>query len=463
MATILREEQMEILLPNHIKTIIERIESAGHEAYAVGGCVRDSILDLIPHDWDVCTSALPEEVKHIFIQDRVVETGIKYGTVTVIIGEEKAEVTTFRTESSYSDRRRPELVGFVGDVEEDLSRRDFTINAIAYNKKRGLVDPFGGEDDIKRGLIRCVGDPKERFGEDALRIMRALRFASVYGYRLDGAAAREIRSQRHTLMEIAAERIGEELVKILCGNYCEQVLLDFPEVLTTVIPEIGPMVGFKQYNPHHEFDVWTHTVKSIAMVPPNRLLKLTMLFHDIGKPVSFTRDKKGVGHFYGHANVSERIAGEVLRRLKVDRKTIDTVLELVKHHGTPIESTDRSIKKWLNRLGEEKLRLLMHVRRADRLAKRAQLSDSHRAEIEEIDMCEEKIDDVISSGNCFALKDLAIDGKDLLELGFKPGPHMGKTLDHLLSKVMDGDLPNDRNLLMQHIESSNLLFKIGEE
>ncbi len=441
---------MKINLPAQVSMIISVLESNGYEAYAVGGCVRDSLLGLSPLDWDICTSALPSGIIRCFPDLKVVETGKAYGTVTLIVDNLSFEVTTFRTDGTYTDSRHPDEVVFVTNLKDDLARRDFTINAMAYNNKSGLVDYFEGRKDLEKGLIRCVGNPKERFSEDALRMMRALRFSAVYGLKIDDSTSDTIHAQKKKLTQIAAERIRVELNKLICGKHCKKVLLNFPDVIAVVLPEILPMVGFEQHNSHHQFDVWKHSVTSIEAIPPIESLRLAMLLHDIGKPHTFTRDQKGIGHFYGHAEVSERLAFKVLSRLKYDRGTTERILRLIKHHGTPVMPTDKNIKRWLNKLGEQELKLLLQVKRADRLGKGTVVSKSHKEELDDILKCEQKIDELIEQGACFNRKDLAVDGSDLIAMGMEPGPKVGEVLEELLKLVMDG-AENDRNTLLERV------------
>ncbi len=301
-----------IQIPPHAERILTLLNQAGYKAYVVGGCVRDALLSKTPKDWDICTSALPDEMERVFQGFRVVETGLKHGTLTVVLDGIPYEITTFRVDGAYTDHRHPDGVTFVTDVREDLARRDFTVNAMAYHPAEGLIDAFGGQEDLRRGVIRCVGQPEERFREDALRILRALRFASVYGFTIDEETAKAAHELKETLSLVAAERIRAELGKLLCGQGCGNILRAYRDILGQILPQLVPMFDFPQCTPHHRFDVWEHTVRSVENVPATEVLRFTMLLHDAGKPATFTRDEDGVGHFCGHAACSEKIAEAVM-------------------------------------------------------------------------------------------------------------------------------------------------------
>ena len=306
---------MRFELPAGAAFIIDRLNKHGHRAYVVGGCVRDCLLGIMPKDWDICTSALPEEMQRIFRDQHVVETGLKHGTLTVVIDHIPYEVTTFRVDGEYTDHRHPDEVRFVRDVREDLARRDFTVNAMAYHPEEGLVDAFGGQEDLAAGIIRCVGEAERRFDEDALRILRALRFASTYCFAIEEHTAAAVHSLKETLADVAAERIRVELAKLLCGKGAGDILRSYHDVMGQVIPQVRPMVGFEQHTPHHRYDVWEHTIRAVEAVPATEVLRLTMLLHDSGKPAAFTMDENGVGHAYGHQKISAEIADKVLTSL----------------------------------------------------------------------------------------------------------------------------------------------------
>lgn len=432
-------------LPAGALFLLSRLTARGHQAYVVGGCVRDSLLGYTPKDWDVCTSATPEEMKLAFAGLRVVETGLQHGTLTVVIDRVPYEVTTFRVDGTYTDHRHPDSVTFVRDVRDDLSRRDFTVNAMAYSPETGLVDAFGGQEDLRRRLIRCVGEPAARFQEDALRILRALRFASVYGFALDDGTARAIRMLYPTLQDVAAERIRVELDKLLCGPGAEDILRAYPEVITFLLPEMKPCVGFEQRTAYHRFDVWEHSVRAVACVPPAPVLRLTMLLHDSGKPACFTVDAAGIGHATGHPKVSRALAEQALTRLKYDNATRDRVLTLVACHDMPLDADPKLLTRRLHQLGEEALRQLIEVHRADNLAKGTAAPPAVEGWYHHV---LQALDNLLAQKPCFTLRDMAVRGNDLAALGFPPGPAMGACLNDLLEQVMCGDVPNERGALL---------------
>ena len=434
-------------LPLPVSDLITRLEQAGYSAYAVGGCVRDSLLSLEPHDWDLCTSALPEEMLEVFRGEHVAETGLRHGTLTVILNHVPYEITTFRTDGAYTDHRHPDSVSFVRDVAGDLARRDFTVNAMAWSDRTGLVDLFGGQEDLARGVIRCVGVPRERFREDALRILRALRFASVYDFSLDPETEAALRELAPTLENVAAERIREELFKLLCGPGVGRILRAFPDVLSVIIPDLRPMIGYDQRNHHHHFDLWEHTVQGVENIPPQPALRLTMLLHDTGKPSVCTLDDKGEAHYAGHQAASAEIADRVTADLRCDKATRERVILLVRHHDIPLRTEsgavnlDRSfLLHRLNRFGEEDLRALFLIHRADRIA------TGHSTREKEDSRLAERmaaLDALLAEQPCFTLKDLAVTGRDLQALGLK-GPALGDALQQLLEAVMDGRVPNEK-------------------
>ena len=432
-------------LPEGAARILGRLRERGHRAYAVGGCVRDSLLGLTPKDYDICTSATPEEMLDIFRGWHVAETGLKHGTLTVVWAHVPYEVTTFRVETGYSDHRHPDAVAFVGDVREDLARRDFTVNAMAWNPEEGLIDLFGGAEDLRAGIVRCVGEPAARFGEDALRILRALRFASVYGFRIEERTAAAARALKDTLAEIAPERIRAELEKLLCGAGVRQILMDYPEIVTGILPELAPMVGFQQLTPYHRYDVWEHTARTVEAAPPEPVLRWTMLLHDSGKPACFTVDERGVGHAYGHPKVSVEIADRALRFLRTDNATREHVTALVARHDQPLPPERKALTRLLNRLGEEDARRLIEVQRADNLGK----GTADPAEVEaKARTLREALDALLAEKPCFTLRDLAVGGSDLIGMGFPKGPVVGETLRALLERVIDGELANEKAALL---------------
>jgi len=447
-------KQMNINLPCEVKYIIQMLETSGHKAYAVGGCVRDSVLGKEPKDWDICTSALPEETKKCFEKSsgRIFETGLHHGTVSLLQNGKTFEITTFRTDGTYSDNRRPDTVNFIKDLKSDLSRRDFTINALAYHPKEGLIDYFGGTEDIKSKQIRCVGDADARFREDALRIMRALRFSSVLGFEIEKNTLEALVRNRKLLENIAAERIHVELDGLLVGKNVKNVLTLHYKVIEIIIPEIAALVGFDQKSRYHDLDVWSHTVKAVANVEgarDNRILKLTMLLHDIAKPECYT-EKEGAGHFYGHPQAGSEVARKILNRLKYDKKTIKTITKLVQYHDTEIKPSAKAVRRWLNKLGIEQMQMLISVKAADASAKSSERLMTQVKEIEEITRI---LDEVIKSGSCFSLKDLSVNGKDMIDCGISEGAEVGKALQQLLELVIDEKLPNEREALLHHVHT----------
>lgn len=421
--------------------IIKMMNDAGEKAYCVGGCVRDILMGKEPHDFDICTSALPEKTEEIFRDFPVIETGLKHGTVTVLVEGEPFEITTWRVDGKYSDNRRPESVAFTRSLEEDLKRRDFTMNAMAFDGNE-VIDPFGGKENLKNGIIRAVGDPNERFSEDALRILRALRFASRLGFAVEEKTAKAMKEKRGLLKNISKERIFSELKQILCGKEVTKTLLGFSDIIAEIIPEIEPMIGFEQHNEHHIYDVYTHTAVAVGSIEPTPVLRLTMLFHDIGKPQAYFFEN-GEGHFWGHPEASVEIARTVLNRLGSDNETKDTVLTLIKYHDDRFPPEKRSVKRMLSRIGEENFSLLMKVKRADTAAQSDFKKEEKYAQIEEISAMAKKIEE---EKECFSLSSLAINGTDLKD--FLSGRQIGKALRECLDGVIEGTLPNEKDALL---------------
>ncbi len=434
-----------LTLPKGAAFVLERLAAHGHQGYVVGGCVRDAILGKQPKDWDVCTDALPEEMQRIFADQHVIETGLKHGTLTVMVDHEPYEVTTFRVDGAYTDHRHPDAVHFVADVREDLSRRDFTVNAMAWSPQTGLVDAFGGREDLKRGVIRAVGDAETRFTEDALRIMRALRFASVYGFAIEESTARAAHALAPTLRNVAAERIRVELAKLLCGQGAADILRAYKDIIFTLFPALTPMDGHDQRTPYHAYDVWEHTVQSVACVPATEVLRLTMLLHDAGKPAAFTVDAQGVGHAWGHQAISVGIARDVLTALRVDNATLDRVLLLVEHHDDEFRPDRHALMRLLNRFGQEATYQLMDVHRADESAKGKRPQAEINAMVDELVAA---LDAVVASNPCVTLKDMDITGRDLMAAGIPKGKIIGETLDWLLEQLLEETLPNERDALL---------------
>ncbi len=433
-----------IQIPPYVLHVTERLEACGFEAYVVGGCVRDCLMGHRPADWDVCTAATPEEVLRVFKRFHVIKTGLKHGTLTVRSHHQNVEVTTFRLDGGYSDNRHPDAVTFVSRVEEDLARRDFTINAMAYSPTRGLVDAFGGQQDLKAGLIRCVGEPDARFHEDGLRILRALRFAARFGFALERETAYSIRRNRHLLAHISAERLFKELKGILCGAGVRDILLAFPEVFTEFMPQLAPMVGCEQHNPCHLYDVWTHTAHAVAAIRPEESLRLAMLLHDAGKPATFTRGEDGVGHFYDHPCLSARLAEEVLLALKSDNATLEEVKTLIRYHDADLPTTRPGMRRLVGKLGEALLPRLFEVKAADMAGQ----SDYNRAaRLAALRAARELFEDVCAEQHAFTVKDLALNGRDLMQMGMQPGPAIRQVLEALLEEVQEERLENTPDAL----------------
>ncbi len=438
-------------IPPQVLSLLNQLTGAGYSAYAVGGCVRDTLLGLVPKDWDICTSALPQQMKQVFAGDRVAETGLRHGTLTVIRDHVPYEITAFRADGAYSDHRRPDSVTFVSDLREDLARRDFTVNAMAYSPASGLVDCFGGREDLAARLIRCVGNPEQRFQEDALRVLRALRFASVYDFEIEPATAEAVHQLKDSLSFVAAERIRAELLKLLCGPGAGRVLRAFQDVFSVLIPPIGPMVGYDQNNHHHHFDLWEHTVQALENIPPEPDLRLTMLLHDTGKPETRTDGPDGESHYRGHQEASARIAERVVADLRCDTAQARRVCLLVRYHDIPLRTEDGKpnlgrafLLRRLRRFGEKDLRALLLIHRADRIATGYSSPAREDARLAERMAA---LDTLLAEKPCFSLRDLAVNGSDLLALGYS-GKAVGETLNALLNSVIDGALPNEKSALL---------------
>ncbi len=439
---------MKIVLPENVKNIIEELNKAGYEAYAVGGCVRDSILGRIPNDWDITTNAKPLDVKSIF--RRTVDTGLKHGTVTVLIGKEPYEVTTYRIDGEYEDSRHPKEVSFTSDLKEDLLRRDFTINAMAYNDTDGLVDIFGGMEDIEAKVIRCVGEPKERFSEDALRLLRAIRFAAQLGYNIEEKTYEAIKELSPTLKNISAERIQAELNKILISDNPSMLKTAFETGLTAqFIPELDLCFNTVQNNPHHCYNVGDHIIKAIESIEPDKTLRLTMLLHDIAKPQCKKTGEDGIDHFHGHQIKSSEMAVDILRRLKYDNDTIDKTKRFVKYHDERLEAGTKIMRRAMNRIGADAFPDIFKVWVADVSAQ----SDYQREEkFARIERNKSDYEEIIAKKECVTLKDLAVTGRDLINAGMQAGPALGEVLDQMLKDVIEEpDHNNKEYLLKQYV------------
>ena len=434
-----------LYIPEKALIVFELLEKRGYECFLVGGCVRDMLMGIEPHDIDITTNATPDEVKAVFADFHTLDIGIKHGTVTVINDSEPIEITTYRKESTYSDGRRPDAVTFSRHINDDLSRRDFTSNAIAYSPSVGIVDPFGGMADIENKILRCVGNPTERFKEDSLRILRGLRFASVLGFSIDKATEEAMYSCRELINIVSPERIFTEISKLICGKNAGTIISRYSDILAVALPEIKDMKGFKQHNFHHIYDVLNHTAKVVDSVYPAVDLRFAALFHDCGKPDCFSIDENGVGHFYSHASISGRKAEEALTRLRCDNATKDKVVKLVKIHDTPIEPDSRVIKKKLQKYGEEIFFDLIKLQRADNMG----LSPEFLYRQETYDKLEEIARQVIEENQCFSLKDLAVNGRDMISLGLK-GKDIGTALDELLKAVIEEKCNNDKESLIEY-------------
>lgn len=431
-------------MPKNVDTAINLLQSAGFEAYAVGGCVRDSLLGKIPNDWDITTSAKPEDMKSVFVNFRCIDTGIKHGTVTVVIDGEPLEITTFRLDGEYEDNRHPKSVTFTSDLGADLGRRDFTVNAMAYSKMTGTVDLFGGQNDLKNKIIRCVGDPDRRFNEDALRILRALRFASALDFEIEEKTAQSLLKNRALLGNISEERIAKELLKLVCGKGAKRILTDFAPVLFEILPELQPMYKNSHDNPHHCYDIYEHTLIAVESIDPEPTLRFAMLLHDCGKPAVKKFDENGVAHFYGHQRISAEISAQILARLKVSNKFRDEILFLVSNHDRweLYENTEK-MPRYLSKFGLDGVLNLLKVMRADVLAQ----SPEYRYRLDQIADAEETAKNLAAQKPCLSLSELQINGRTLMDIGIPQGRKLGAVLAQLLDEVIDGVTKNTQEAL----------------
>ena len=439
--------KFDIKIPDGANLLIHALQDNGYSAYVVGGCVRDSILGREPHDWDICTSATPEQMLEVFKGRRVIETGLQHGTITVVVNKIPYEITTYRIDGDYSDSRRPDSVTFTDNLIEDLKRRDFTINAMAYNDIQGLVDPFGGIDDIKYEKIQCVGSAKERFGEDALRILRAIRFASQLEFSIEPETDWQIHQLYKNLENISVERINSEFCKIASfDNFCVELLL-YKDVFSLFIPELKDMIDFPQNNPWHIYNVFDHTVHAVSECDSKDLVtRLAVFFHDFGKPHSYQDGEDGIRHFKGHAKVSAEMTDLIMKRLRFDNDTRNKVVELIQCHDATIHVGKKYAKKWLNKIGEEQFRRLLKIKEADNKAQNIERSNERIGELREI---ESLINEVLQEQECFSLKDLVIKGQDLIEIGYKPGRALGAALRGLLDCVIAEEIENNKIELLK--------------
>lgn len=436
---------IEIRIPPGAARILRVLEDHGYEAFVVGGCVRDSLLGRNPNDWDITTSALPLQVKALF--RRTIDTGLKHGTVTILMDGEPFEVTTYRVDGEYLDGRHPSEVTFTASLQEDLQRRDFTINAMAYSEKKGLQDLFGGLPDLEKGLIRAVGDPAKRFGEDALRIMRAVRFAAQLGYEVEEDTVQAMKELAPTLSKISAERIAAELEKLLVSPHPEKLKMAYECGITAaILPEFDRCMETAQNNPHHKYSVGEHTIVSIGNARPDRILRYTMLMHDMGKPSCKTTDEQGIDHFYGHQEVSAQMANDILRRLKSDNETRRSVSKLVRYHDLTCGLTGKSVRKAISLIGEDLFPLYLEVKDADT---RAQSDFRFQEKMDYLEEVRHLYRKILEEGDCLSLKDLAVNGKDLIAAGMKPGREIGEVLGAMYRDVIDDPEHNNKEYLME--------------
>lgn len=431
-------------MPSQVNTALGLLKDNGFEAYCIGGCVRDLVMGKEPHDYDITTSAAPEEMKTVFAEYRVIETGIKHGTLTVIIDGIPLEITTYRIDGEYLDNRHPETVSFSRNLKDDLSRRDFTVNTLCYNEDDGLIDMFGGIDDINNKIIRCVGEPDRRFNEDALRIIRALRFAAVLGFNIEDETAKSILKNKDLLSNIAVERIREEFTKLLCADKVCEILREYREVIEVFIPEYKALYGCKQNTPYHIYDVFEHSIRATESIENNKLLRLTMFLHDIAKPVCKKTDENGRDHFKGHAMVGAGEANDILKRLKFDNKTVEKVCKLISMHSLPVPNTKVETKHFLNEYGETNSRDFIKVRCADLSAK----ADPHLQDFR-LERFKGFIDEIIDNNECYDLSQLAVNGNDLKEIGITNGKAINQVLSVLLTEVIEESVENEKDVLIE--------------
>lgn len=430
------------------RLILQALRDSGFEAYLVGGCVRDLLRGVQPHDWDICTSALPEQVERVFAGKQIIETGLRHGTVTVTELGTPFEITTYRIDGQYSDGRHPDEVRFAASLREDLSRRDFTMNAAAMDPAGRLYDPFDGALDIAARQVRCVGDPDRRFQEDGLRVMRALRFASVLDFSIDRQTAEAVHRNCGQLKKVAAERINAELCRLICGPGVGCVLREYPDVFRAFWPELAPLHALQPHELRHCRDVWEHTVRAVDAAPADVVPRLTLLLHDIGKPAVKTADEDGAGHFHAHPETSAELAEKMLRALRFDHDTLNHIVSLIRERDTPVEPRENMIRRLLGKLGPTDFYRLIEVRRAEQVA---QAGETAKARLAELDEARRLADRILETQQCVSLRGLAVSGKDVMLAGIAAGPAVGRVLDLLLDQVIDGELPNDRDILLEAV------------
>ena len=441
---------IKINIPAYARKALDRLHSRGFKAYIVGGCVRDAVLGKTPDDYDICTDCVPQKMKEVFSDLTTIETGIKHGTLTVLIDKTPVEITTFRSDGKYSDHRKPDTVRFETDLAEDLKRRDFTVNALCYNEQEGIVDMFGGIADIENRIIRCVGDPHERFDEDALRIMRAMRFSSALDFEIEQNTADAIHEQKELLRAISAERIASELKKLLCGRDPARILLQYRDVMAVIIPQLEPCFDLKQNNPHHCYDVYTHICKSVNNIEPEWVLRLAMLLHDIGKPAMHTVDADGVDHFKMHQQKGREMADKITAALKLDNKSRRRISLLVLEHDNRIPAVLRSVRRFISKHDLDFFDDYLKVRRADTLAQSEYLREQKLAELDEIERIGEQIK---ADALCLHIKDLDINGNDLIGLGYD-SREIGEALRRSLEAVIEERVPNRKDCLLAYLKEN---------
>lgn len=436
---------MKIEMPVAVSLIIDTLEKSGHKCFIVGGCVRDSLCGDAVNDWDFTTSATPQQIEECFSDYTTIDIGKDFGTICVVIDGENYEITTYRTDGDYTDSRHPDSVCFSDNLLDDLSRRDFTINAMAYNDKSGLVDKYGGVDDLRLGVIRCIGDADTRFCEDALRILRALRFASIYGYSIEQKTSQAILRNKDKLSLVSPERIIKELSKLLCGEHAGFILRRYRDVFAVIIPEISSMFNFDQNNIHHNKDLWRHTVCAVENTPPQELLRLSMLLHDIGKPMTVFKDKKGHSHFPNHQKLGAAMSTTILKRLRYPNSVISIVNVLIENHDNRLVPDTAMIKRCMRDLGADVTGMLLQIQRADILA---QSSYMRQEKLSTLDAVCKEYERILNSGECYSLSTLEVNGKDIIHLGVQSGEMIGALLNELLDKVINGELPNEKEVLL---------------
>ena len=437
-----------MVLPAYVLSCLTALEDRGYPCYAVGGCVRDAVLGRIPHDYDLCTAATPEQMQAVFADRRLVLAGVKHGTVGVVTDGGVVEITTFRTEGTYQDNRHPDWVEFVTDITKDLARRDFTVNAMAFSPLRGFVDPFGGREDLQKGILRAVGDAATRFREDSLRILRGVRFAVRYHLTPEPETEKAMVSLGYLMDNLARERVFDELCKLLPVVSAED-LLRFAPTLTQALPALAPMVGFDQCSPYHAYDIYTHTAYVVESVPAEPALRWAALLHDVGKMATFLPDENGRGHFKGHAQVGARMADDILRGLKAPTALREQVVFLIDKHMVLLEPQRTTLRRQLSRWGEEPLRQIIALQDADFSSKGVKGDPPDFRAIIEL------LDSIAAENACLSVTDLAINGHDLMALGYS-GPEIGKALNKLLADVVDERLPNERDALLQALTEATL-------